>query len=94
MIDIDRLRQLAQATNEHSDDRVKILAEFYAATESDTIIELLDRIEAAEKRTAKLEERCAVLTDSLRLAVRQNNHDMLMTAEELRSCEVTLEKSK
>ena len=49
MIDIDRLRQLAQATNEHSDDRVKILAEFYAATESDTIIELLDRIEAAEK---------------------------------------------
>ena len=94
MIDIDRLRQLAQATNEHSDDRVKILAEFYAATESDTIIELLDRLEAAEKRTAKLEERCAVLTDSLRLAVRQNNHDMLMTAEELRSCEVTLEKSK
>ena len=49
MIDIDRLRQLAQATNEHSDDRVKILAEFYAATQSDTIIELLDRLEAAEK---------------------------------------------
>ena len=58
------------------------------------VLELLDRLEAAEKRTAKLEERCAVLTDSLRLAVRQNNHDMLMTAEELRSCEVTLEKSK
>ena len=55
---------------------------------------LLDRLEAAEKRTAKLEERCAVLTDSLRLAVRQNNHDMLMTAEELRSCEVTLEETK
>ena len=56
--------------------------------------ELLDRLEAAEKRTTKLEERCAALTDSLRLAVRQNNHDMLMTAEELRSCEVTLEETK
>ena len=60
----------------------------------DEVTELLDRLEAAEKRTAKLEERCAVLTDSLRLAVRQNNHDMLMIAEELRACEVTLEKSK
>jgi hypothetical protein len=56
--------------------------------------ELLDRLEAAEKHTTKLEERCAVLTDSLRLAVRQNNYDMLMTAEELRSCEVTLEETK
>jgi hypothetical protein len=56
--------------------------------------ELLDRLEAAEKRTTKLEERCAVLTDSLRLAVRQNDHDMLMTAEELRSCEVALEETK
>lgn len=53
-----------------------------------------DRLKAAEKRTAKLEERCAVLTDSLRLAVRQNNHDMLMTAEELRSCEAILEETK
>ena len=58
MIDIDRLRQLAQATNEHSDDRVKILAEFYAATESDTIIELLDRIEAAEKERDWHADRC------------------------------------
>lgn len=48
MIDIDRLRQLAQATNEPSDDRAEILAEFYAATQSDTIIELLDRLEDAE----------------------------------------------
>ena len=55
---------------------------------------LRESLEAAEKRTAKLEERCAVLTASLRLAVRQNNHDMLMTAEELRSCEATLEESK
>ena len=58
MIDIDRLRQLAQATNEHSDDRVKILAEFYAATESDTIIKLLDRIEAAEKECDWHADRC------------------------------------
>lgn len=29
-----------------------------------------------------------------RLAVRQNNHDMLMTAEELRWCEAILEETK
>ena len=56
--------------------------------------QLRDRLEAAEKRTAKLEERCATLTDALRLAVRQNSHDMLMTAEELRSCEAILEETK
>lgn len=62
---------------------------------TDAVIEeLRNRLEAAEKRTAKLEERCAVLTASLRLAVRQNNHDMLMTAEELRSCEATLDETK
>ena len=48
-IDINKLRQLAQGTNEHSDNRAEILAEFYAATQSDTIIELLDRLEVAEK---------------------------------------------
>jgi hypothetical protein len=53
MIDIDRLRQLAQAINEHSDDRAEILAEFYAATQSDIIIELLDRLEASEKSDAE-----------------------------------------
>ena len=56
--------------------------------------ELLDRLEAAEKRNTKLEERCAVLTDSLRLAVRQNSHDMLMTGDELRACGAALEKQK
>ena len=52
MIDIDRLRQLAQATNEHSDDRVKILAEFYAATESENYfgMTLHDKIEAMENK--------------------------------------------
>ena len=69
-------------------------ARLIAAANPATISELMDRLEAAEKHTTKLEERCAVLTDSLRLAVRQNNHDMLMTAEELRSCEVTLEETK
>lgn len=42
----------------------------------------------------ELEERCAVLTAGLRLAVRQNSHDMLMTAEELRSCEAILGETK
>ena len=73
-------------------DKVVTLGSNYLTDEE--WIEVIGRLEAAEKRTAKLEERCAVLTDSLRLAVRQNNHDMLMTAEELRACEVTLEKSK
>ena len=53
-IDINELRRLAQATNEHSDDRAEILAEFYAATQSDTIIEILDRLEAAEKERDEL----------------------------------------
>lgn len=53
---------------------------------------LNDRLEAAEKHTVELEERCAVTIGALRLAVRQNSHDMLMTAEELRSCEAVLEK--
>lgn len=53
MIDIKELRRLAQEANEHSDDRAEILAEFYAATQSDTIIELLDRLEAAEKSYAE-----------------------------------------
>lgn len=53
MIDTNKLRQLAQGVNEHSDDRAEILAEFYAATQSDTIIELLDRLEAAEKSDAE-----------------------------------------
>ena len=58
MIDINKLRQLAQGANEHSDDRAEILAEFYAATQSDTIIELIDRLEAAEKERDWHAERC------------------------------------
>lgn len=63
MIDIDRLRQLAQGVNEHSDDRAEILAEFYAATQSDTIIELLDRLEAAEKERDWHADRCEDVMD-------------------------------
>ena len=54
----------------------------------------MHRADALKDMISELEKCCGVLTDALRLAVRQNSHDMLMTAEELRSCEATLEKSK
>ena len=50
--------------------------------------------DALKDMISELEERCATLTDALRLAVRQNSHDMLMTGDELRQCEAALEKSK
>ena len=52
------------------------------------------RADALKDMISELEERCATLTDALRLAVRQNSCDMLMTAEELRSCEAILEETK
>lgn len=54
----------------------------------------MHRADALKDLVSELEERCAVLTNALRLAVRQNSHDMLMTAEELRSCEAILEETK
>ena len=54
----------------------------------------MHRADALKDMISELEERCATLTDALRLAVRQNSHDMLMTAEELRSCEAILEETK
>ena len=33
------------------------------------------------------------LLEALKLAVRQNNHDMLMTGEELRKCEAAIAKA-
>lgn len=42
----------------------------------------------------ELEECCVVTIAALRLAVRQNSYGMLMTAEELRSCEAALGESK
>ena len=32
-----------------------------------------------------------LLTEALRIAVRQNSHDMLMTGDELRRCEAAME---
>ena len=52
----------------------------------------MHRADALKDMISELEERCATLTAALRLAVRQNIHDMLMTAEELRSCEAILEE--
>ena len=42
----------------------------------------------------KLLDRISKLERSLRLAVQQNSHDMLMTGEELCICEAALERSK
>ena len=39
-------------------------------------------------------ERMENMKSALRIAVRQNSHDMLMTGDELRRCEAALEKSK
>ena len=43
-------------------------------------IEMIERLERVES--------------ALRIAVRQNSHDMLLTSDELRLCETALEKSK
>ena len=39
-------------------------------------------------------ERMKKMEAALRIAVRQNSHDMLMTGSQLRQCESALEKSK
>ena len=46
----------------------------------DAAIEMIERMEKMEA--------------ALRIAVRQNSHDMLMTGDELRQCESALEESK
>ena len=46
----------------------------------DAAIEMIERLERVES--------------ALRIAVRQNSHDMLLTSDELRLCETALEKSK
>lgn len=51
------------------------------------------RPEVAEKNIA-MKERMEKMEAALRIAVRQNSHDMLMTGDELRQCEAALEKSK
>jgi hypothetical protein len=39
-------------------------------------------------------ERVRVLREALELAVRQNEHDMLMTGDEIRKCRTVLEQTK
>jgi hypothetical protein len=39
-------------------------------------------------------ERMGKMEAALQIAMRQNNHDMLMTGDELRQCEAAMEKSK
>lgn len=41
-----------------------------------------------------LEANRQMLVEALRVAVRQNSHDMLMTGEELRAAEAALEQAK
>ena len=55
-----------------------------------------DPIEIGEAIDAAVEmiERMGKMEAALRIAVRQNSHDMLMTGDELRQCEAAMEKSK
>lgn len=59
----------------------------------DAAVEMIERLEAAEKNIA-MKERMEKMEAALRIAVRQNSHDMLMTGPELRQCEAALEESK
>ena len=55
-----------------------------------------DPIEIGEAIDAAVEmiERMEKMEAALRIAVRQNSHDMLMTGDELRQCEAAMEESK
>ena len=55
-----------------------------------------DPIEIGEAIDAAVEmiERMEKMEAALRIAVRQNSHDMLMTGSQLRQCEAALEESK
>ena len=54
-----------------------------------------DPVEISEAIDAAIEmiERMEKMEAALRIAVRQNSHDMLMTGSELRRCEAALEES-
>lgn len=45
------------------------------------------------KANARLFAAASALLAALRIAVRQNSHDMLMTGEELRACEAAIAKA-
>lgn len=52
---------------------------------------LEDKMRYAEKLAARLNVDLKLISQSLRTAVTQNDHDMLMTGEELRECRQALE---
>ena len=52
--------------------------------------EISEAIDAAIEMIERMEK----MEAALRIAVRQNSHDMLMTGDELRQCEAAMEKSK
>ena len=49
---------------------------------------------AAVEAAIEMIERMGKMEAALKIAMRQNSHDMLMTGDELRQCEAALEKSK
>lgn len=49
---------------------------------------------AAVESVIEMIERMEKMEAALKIAVRQNSHDMLMTGDELRRCEAALEESK
>ena len=52
------------------------------------------KITAAIDAAVEMIERMGGMEAALRLAVRQNSHDLLMTGDELRQCDAALEKAK
>jgi hypothetical protein len=50
--------------------------------------------EYSDAENAALREQVRVLRDALQVAITQNDHDMLMTGEELRSARAALKASK
>ena len=59
----------------------------YLPYSEEAVSEAIDMAVEMIKRMEKMEA-------ALRIAVRQNSHDMLMTGSELQQCESALEKSK
>ena len=52
------------------------------------------RVMEAVDAAVEMIERMEKMEAALRIAVRQNSHDMLMTGSQLRQCEAALEESK
>jgi hypothetical protein len=63
----------------------------YAAPETGAFPE---DIEAAADELRRLHEVNQAMLHALKLAVRQNSHDMIMTGEELRKCEAAIAKGE